>query len=205
MHELADAVRECGDVAVQLAFVDVLGPTVAQALATLAGPVVLVPAFLAAGYHVRAEVPGEVGASRHADVRVTRALGPDPALAAAQHTRLLDVGWRPGDAVVLAAVGSTDVRALDDVRVAARLLSQELAAPVQPAYAVAGEPTVAEAVSRLRADGATRVLVSPYLLAPGLFQSRLSEAGADGVGAPLGVHSAVVELVLQRYRAALIR
>jgi len=139
VHELAAALRVRG-AAVHVAFVDVLGPTVAEVLAKVAAPVVLVPAFLAAGYHVRADVPGQIRDSGRQDVRVTPALGPDAVLAAVQHARLAEAGWQRGDAVVLAAVGSADPRALDDVAEAAVLLSEVLDAPVRHGYAVAAGP-----------------------------------------------------------------
>lgn len=199
VHELAAAVAARGPT-VRVAFVDVLGPTVAEVLAGLDEPVVLVPAFLAAGYHVRTDVPGQVRAGGHLRVQITPALGPDGLLAAVQHARLRAAGWQAGDAVVLAAVGSSDPRALAEVRRAVELLSRELEQPVGLGYAVMATPTVPEVVAQLRAQGAQRVLVSPYLLAAGLFHTKLAVAGADAVAAPIGVHPALVELVLQRYR-----
>jgi len=199
VHELADAVRAKG-VTVHVAFADVLGPTVAEVLMVVEGPVVLVPAFLASGYHVRTDLPGEVRVSGHPEVRMARALGPDATLAAVQHARLREAGWRPGDGVVLSAVGSADSHALADVETAAKLLSVELGEPVALGYGVMASPTVPVAVAQLRAAGARRVLVSPYLLAPGLFHRKLVAASADGVAAPMGVHPLVVELVVQRYR-----
>lgn len=201
VQALAAAVRAHG-VAVRVAFVDVLGPTVSEVLAAVSGPVVLVPAFLAAGYHVRTDVPGEVSVSGHGAVQVTPALGPDPVLAAVQHARLLEAGWQHDEAVVLTAVGSADSRARDDVAQAARLLSDELGVAVRHGYAVAAEPTVAAVVAEMRVAGARRVVISPYLLAPGLFHTKLADAGADAVAAPLGVHPLVVELVVARYRSA---
>jgi len=62
---------------------------------------------------------------------------------------------------------------------------------------------VEEVVARVREEGARRVCIAPYLLAPGLFHTKLADAGADAVADPLGVHPLVVELVLQRYGAAL--
>ncbi|MGH4021522.1 MAG: sirohydrochlorin chelatase, partial [Pseudonocardiaceae bacterium] len=67
----------------RLAFVDVLGPSLREVLASVRGPVTVVPAFLAAGYHVRVDVPREVAASGRRDVTVTRPLGPHPAVVAA--------------------------------------------------------------------------------------------------------------------------
>lgn len=200
VQELADAVRATG-LAVHVAFVDVLGPRVSDVLTAVAEPVILVPAFLAAGYHVHTDVPDQVGTSGHRRVRVTPALGPGAVLARVQHARLQEAGWRPGDRVVLAAVGSADPRALADVEAAARLLSEELGEPVGLGYGVMAAPTVPDAVAQSRAAGAQRVLISPYLLAPGLFQAKLAAAGADATAAPLGIHPLLVDLVIGRYRA----
>jgi len=46
------------------------------------------------------------------------------------------------------------------------------------------------------------VAVASYLLAEGLFQGRLREAGADVVAAPLGLHPAVIRLACSRRRYA---
>ena len=185
----------------RVAFVDVLGPSPAEALREIRGPVVLVPAFLASGYHVHNDVPREVAESGHGDVVVTRALGPDPVLAGVLAHRLREAGWRPGDAIVLAAAGSSDARALRDVQRAADMLSALTRTTVRIGYVATGEPRVPQVVAELREQGA-RVFVASYLLAEGLFHSRLSDAGADGVAAPLGVTEPVVDLVARRYRAA---
>lgn len=198
---LADAVS--GRVgATRVAFVDVLGPSPSEVLREVAGPVVLVPAFLASGYHVHADVPREVADSGHGRVLVTPALGPDPALARVLVQRLREAGWRPGDAVVLAAAGSSDPRALHDVHRAADMLSALTHRTVSIGYVATGEPRVPQVVEELRERGARRVFVASYLLAEGLFHSRLSGAGADGVTAPLGVTAPVVDLVARRYYAA---
>lgn len=68
-------------------------------------------------------------------------------------------------------------------------------------YVVSAELRVGDAVAQLRADGAQRVIISPYMLAYGVFHTKLGEAGADTVAAPLGVHPLLVQLVLQRYRS----
>jgi sirohydrochlorin ferrochelatase len=74
--DLAERVGHALGVRVRTAFVDVLGPTPAEVLRTVPGPVVLVPAFLAGGYHVRTDIPAHVAASRHPDFIVTDPLGP---------------------------------------------------------------------------------------------------------------------------------
>ncbi|MEV6770395.1 sirohydrochlorin chelatase [Nocardia sp. NPDC051030] len=188
---------------VRTAFVDVLGPSPAEVLGDLGSvPAVVVPAFLASGYHVYQDVPREVAASAHEAVAVTQAMGPDPALAAIMKLRLRDAGWRSGDAVVFAAAGSSDARAREDVRRAAGLLAERLGAPVRTAYIATGEPRVPEVVAAMRESGARRVFIASYLLAHGLFHERLHDAGADGVAEPIGVHPAVVRLLIDRYRTA---
>jgi sirohydrochlorin ferrochelatase len=55
----------------------------------------------------------------------------------------------------------------------------------------------------MRAEGARRVAVASWLLAPGLFQRNLERCGADAVGAPLADHPAVLEVMGTRYAQAL--
>nr|WP_232541459.1 sirohydrochlorin chelatase [Nocardia bovistercoris] len=192
---------------VRTAFVDVLGPSPSEVLRDLGSSdaAVVVPAFLASGYHVYQDVPREVADSGHPAVTVTPAMGPDPALARIMGVRLRAAGWTPGDAVVFAAAGSSDARARKDVRRAAALLAERLGGPVRIGYVATGAPKVAEVVADLRASGARRVFIASYLLAHGLFQQRLHEAGADGVADPIGVHPAVVRLIADRYRTAATR
>ncbi|GGL09138.1 sirohydrochlorin chelatase [Nocardia jinanensis] len=196
---------------VRTAFVDVLGPSPAEVLRDLAArsttagepvPAVVVPAFLASGYHVYQDVPREVAESGHPAVTVTAAMGPDPALARVMALRLRAAGWRPGDAVVFAAAGSSDLRARADVRRAAAVLTAQLATPVRTAYVATGAPRVPEVVEQVRATGQERVFIATYLLAHGLFHDRLHQAGATGVAEPIGVHPAVVRLIADRYRSA---
>ncbi len=182
---------------VLLAFVDVLGPVVREVVAGAPGPVTVVPAFLTSGYHVRTDVPREVAATGRRDVAVTAALGPHPLLVGAMADRLRAAGWRRGDAVVLAAAGSSDPHAVADVRSAAVQLSGEVGARVRVGFVATGAPRVAPLVAGLRAAGELRVAVASWLLAPGLFHRRLAEAGADVVAAPMGVHPGVVDRLVQ--------
>jgi sirohydrochlorin ferrochelatase len=201
--DLADRVgRQLGR-RVRTAFVDVLGPTPADVLAELRDePAVLVPAFLASGYHVRVDVPAFVAASGHPDVTITDALGPSADIVRVLVDRLVESGWRPTDSVILAAAGTSDDRAKRDLRVTATLLSAAIGARVELAYAATGEPRVAEAVATVRARGARRVVVASYLLADGLFQDRLHQSGADVVTAPLVAHPGVARLIARRFRRA---
>ncbi|GAB2924734.1 sirohydrochlorin chelatase [Rhodococcus aerolatus] len=206
VHALAEQVRDRG-IDARVAFVDVLGPTPAEVLREVPGPAVLVPAFLASGYHVRTDVPAGIAESGHTDVAVTAALGPDPVLAQVLVSRLAAAGHRPGDAVVLVAAGSSDPLALADVATAAELLAaalgDALSAPVEVGYVATAVPKVDEVVGRLRERGHDRVALAPYLLAPGLFHDKLASVGADVVAEPLGLDARVVDLVVARYRSAL--
>jgi len=201
--DLADRVgRQLGR-RVRTAFVDVLGPTPADVLAGLRDePAVLVPAFLASGYHVRVDVPAFVAASGHPDVTVTDALGPSADIVRVLVDRLVESGWQPSDSVIMAAAGTSDDRAKRDLRVTATLLSAAIGARVELAYAATGEPRVADAVATMRARGARRVVVASYLLADGLFQDRLHQSGADVVTAPLVAHPGVARLIARRFRRA---
>ncbi|GAA1480051.1 sirohydrochlorin chelatase [Gordonia sinesedis] len=183
------------------AFVDVLGPTPTEVIGDATRRPVLVPAFLAAGYHVRQDIPEHVRDAGRDDTIVTRALGPDPAIAAVTRTRLLDAGWRRGDAVVLAAAGSSDPIALDHVYRSARQLESLIGEPVEVGFIATATPTVPDAIARARRSG-RRVIVASHLLAPGLFHDRLHEYGADAVSAPLGADPRIVDLIVTRMRAA---
>jgi sirohydrochlorin ferrochelatase len=200
-EQVAALAREALGVRVAACYVDVRRPTPADAVAELDGPCVAVPMFLAAGYHVRTDVPAQLAA--FPEVRLAETFGPDPALVAAAAERLIAAGSRPGDAVVLAVAGSSDPHAQADSACAARRLGRLLGGPVTLATIAADGPRVPDAVADLRRDGAERVAVASWLLAPGLFQTKLDDSGADVVSRPLAEHPAVVELIGRRYRAAL--
>jgi sirohydrochlorin ferrochelatase len=189
-------------VAVGLAYADVVGPTMAEALDELPGPVVVVPAFLASGYHVRVDVPAQLAATGRDDVVVAEPLGPDPQLVGVLLDRLAEAGAQPGDTVVLAAAGSRDPGAQDDLRTAAALLTARVGHEVPVGYIAGGEPRVASVVASAASRG-PRVVAAAWLLAPGEFHRRLGDAGAAVVAEPLGDHPDVVAVVVARYRAAL--
>jgi sirohydrochlorin ferrochelatase len=189
-----------GALGARLAFVDVLGPALREVLAEVSGPVTVVPAFLAAGYHVRVDVPREVAASGRRDVTVTEPLGAGPAAVAAVEGRLREAGRHRDAALVLAAAGSSDPRAVADVRAAARRLSMLDGRPVHVAYLASGAPRLSELVDQLRAAGERRVAVGCWLLAPGAFHRAAIGCGADVVSAPLGTHPAVLDRLAELSR-----
>ncbi len=156
-------------------------------------PVVVVPAFLAAGYHVRVDIPGQIRRSGRPAV-LTPCLG--PALVPAAHERLVEAGWRRGDPVVLAAAGSSDPRARADVARAAARLGELTGGPVRVGYVAGTGPRIA--------DMAAGYAVASWFLAPGLFHRIAAASGAALVAEPLGAHPLVADLVVRRYRTGII-
>jgi sirohydrochlorin ferrochelatase len=191
------------------AFVDVQPPTVADVVAELSAaghPAVVVPLLLSGGYHVHVDIAGAVAAAP--GTVAARPLGPDPRLAEVLLDRLRAAGADPrdpGTAVVLAAAGSSDVRAVADVAETAAVLHRAWAGPVTTGYGSAASPTVPDAVAAARLAGAERVVVAAYLLAPGHFHDKLAGAGADAVTAPLLPDVRLAAVLLDRYDAALQR
>lgn len=195
---------------VDVAFVDVVGPTPTEVLMrakTCDRPAIVVPAFLSRGYHVRADLPAHVAASAHPNVLVTPALGPSGQIARIVGDQLVKCGWRPGDSVILAAAGTSDAAARTDLHTTATLVSALTGSRVRLAFA-AGDAQLPEALERVvtraraRRPGG-RVVVASYLLADGLFQQRLHGCGADLVSEPLSTHPGLARLVANRFRRAL--
>jgi sirohydrochlorin ferrochelatase len=188
------------------AFVDVQPPTVVDVVAGLSAtgrPAVVVPLLLSGGYHVHVDIAGAVAGAE--DAVAARPLGPDPRLGEVLHDRLVQAGADPRDpltAVVLAAAGSSDPRAVADVENTADLLQRTWAGAVTTGYGSAAHPTVPDAVLAARRAGAERVVVASYLLAPGHFHDKLGGAGADAVTAPLLPDERIAAVLLDRYDAA---
>ena len=113
-------------------------------------------------------------------------------------------------AVVLAWAGSRRPAAIAAIAgVAARWQAARGWRAVVPAYAAAGSPTPAGAVSALLRGGAPAVVVATYLLAPGRFADQVAEsslgAGAAAVSGARGAAPELARLVLLRYAAAIAR
>ncbi|MFI9594861.1 sirohydrochlorin chelatase [Nonomuraea sp. NPDC052265] len=189
---------------VELGFLEISGPPLADVLPAVHGPVVVVPLLLAGGYHVHIDLP-EVIAARRPDALVAGPLGPHSLLTSALARTLDRAGLRGADTVILAAAGSSDPAGLADVRAAARRLAVRLSRPVTAAFAASGTPSLPGAVDRARVRSGGRVLVASYVLAPGFFHDRLAGAGADLVTAPLAPDPAVTALIWHRFDEALER
>jgi sirohydrochlorin ferrochelatase len=180
---------------IRVAFVQHAQPSLPRALAEVGHHAVVVPLLLSSGYHLTTDI---APSAKH----VAGPLGPDHLLVIALMRRLAEAHVPKGVGVVLAAAGSSDPKAAEQVAAQADLLAAELDAPVVPAFAASGQPSVEHAVAHLRKQTRGPVAVASYLLAPGLFHDRLAKSGADWVTAPLGDHPAVAALVIDRYRTA---
>jgi sirohydrochlorin ferrochelatase len=211
---------------VRAAFLDHCAPSLPQVLGSVSaasdpgtrGPAVVVPLLLTAAYHSKADIPAQLAAAAAArpglDVACAGTLGPHALLLAALERRLREAGVAAGDAkaraatsVALAAAGSSDPAANATIaELAARWARERGWRAVVPCYASAAGPRPAEAVRALRAGGAARVAVATYLLAPGYFADKVSDAalgaGADAVSGVLGAAPEVADVVLDRYLAA---
>ncbi len=195
------------------AFLGHAPPSLPQVMSTIKADrqVRVLPLLLTAAYHSKADIPRlltRVGREfPRLQVSYGATLGPHPLLLRALERRLAEQapGTDPAQTgVVLAAAGSSDPEANATI---ARLASQwqDRAGwfAVRPAYASAAEPSPAAAVAGLLQDGASRVVVATYLLAPGLFadQIRTSSlaAGAAAVSPALGACPEVAEVLLDRF------
>lgn len=180
---------------VDLCFLDVLEPGLTSRLSTLAGPVVVVPILLSAGYHVHDDIPA-AAADR---ATVARHLGPDRVLSNVLAARLAATGGDGAETVTLVASPSTRASAVREVAAAAADLAAVLGRTVQP---LAVGATLADSLAALPG----RVAVATYLLSEGHFFDNLcaaaSQAGALAVAAPLGAHPAIAELIVARYDEA---
>lgn len=187
---------------VELSYLEISSPLLADVLPAVRGPVVVVPLLLAGGYHVHIDLP-DVIAEHRPDAMIAGWLGPHRLLTSVLARKLARAGLRSTDAVVLGAAGSSDPAALADVRAAAHQLALRLARPVTAAFASAGSPSLDEAMERLGSTPAARVAIASYVLAPGFFHDRLGSAGAGLVSDPLGADPDVAALIWHRYDEAL--
>ena len=217
--ELVAAARERSPgLDLRTAFLGHAPPSLPQVLGTIEADreVTVLPLLLTAAYHSKADIPRVLArtprGSRRARVSYGETLGPHPLLLDALDRRLAEAD--PGahrdparTAVVLAAAGSSDPEANATIaRMAAQWQARTGWLAVRPAYASAAEPSPATAVAGLLRDGAPRVVVATYLLAPGLFADRIRHtalaAGAAIVSPALGACAEVADLMLYRFAQA---
>lgn len=184
---------------VQLGFVDIHEELLASTVHRLESSVI-VPTFLAAGYHVAHDVAEAVRLSGGRSV-ATAHVGPD--LTEAIHDRLLELG-SPGDAVILAAIGSKRPGATAEVHRTAARLSALLERPVHPGFIFASDPSLEEVAATLRSDGHARISVATHALLPGLYQHHIAALGLPASD-PVGLHPLLVSAIISRYLSTVNR
>ncbi|MEV7775805.1 sirohydrochlorin chelatase [Kitasatospora sp. NPDC086791] len=197
-------------VEVVTAYLDHCAPRIPQVVGRLADAVA-VPLLLNRAFHAKHDIPAALRAAG-SRLPVAEVLGPSPLLLAALERRLAEAGLdvsspavRARTGVVLAAAGSSDPAADAATRaVAAEWRRSRGWAAVEVAYASAAGPRVPDALAALRAAGAERTAVSPYLLAPGLLPDRIAAAaaGADVLADVLGPAPELATLLLHRHDEA---
>ncbi|MGW4093781.1 sirohydrochlorin chelatase [Nocardia sp. NPDC004750] len=204
------------DLDVRTAFLDLTAPSVEQVVDAVAADghthAVVTPLLLGSAFHARVDLPGLLAAARarHLGLRLTQAdvLGVDAGLVGALRDRVIAAcaGHRFADrrlGVAVAAVGSSSAAANARTAEVATRLAARTGWRTEICFATT-EPSVTEAISRLRAHGAEHVLVAPWFLAPGLLTDRLVDAAPEAIHADvLGTHPALTEVILDRYHAAI--
>ncbi|MFH9354176.1 sirohydrochlorin chelatase [Kitasatospora sp. NPDC017646] len=195
---------------VATAYLDHCAPRIPQVVGRLTDAVA-VPLLLNRAFHAKHDIPAALRTAGSA-LPVADVLGPSPLLLAALDRRLAAAGLDVGSAavrsrtgVVLAAAGSSDPAADTTTRaVAAEWRRTRGWAAVEVAYASASGPRVPDALAALRAAGAERTAVAPYLLAPGLLPDRIAATASDAdvLADPLGPAPELAALLLERYDRA---
>ena len=194
------------DVAVELGFLEVIGPTIGEALDRLAArgcaEVVAAPLLLFTAGHARRDVPEAVrdGAARAGlVVRQSDALGGHPDILALTQQRrreaLASLATVPAENTVLLMIGRgssdpTAHRQLHDFALA----SSPCQARIELGFVAAARPTLEEAIENAAAgahvgsgDSVRRVVVQPHLLFRGHVEEQVTAAVARGRQAHPGI------------------
>lgn len=198
---------------VRVAFCENNSPSLVDVLPRLSGAAVVTPFLLANAYHARIDIPRQIAecgaAERGVDVCQAEVLGEDDRLVSVLRQRVTELGISRLDdrlGVLVVAIGSSNAAAnARTAEVAPKLLDGTRWTAATSAFATRPEPSLADAVHRLRRRGARRVVIAPWFLAPGRLPDRVQRF-AHGAGipmaAPLGAHRLVAETVLDRFDAA---
>lgn len=182
---------------VRVAFLELARPAPAEVLAAMPAGTIVVPLLLTRAYHGTVDLPAQVAGF---DCTVTDTLGSasEPLLEAL----IRRLPRRDFDALVLAAAGTRVQAARRTVREVAEALGERLGLACRVAYAAGATPSGAEAVAALRNEGARRVGVASYFLAPGRLYDMVTrsalDAGAVAAAPPLGASWRLAELLLSR-------
>ena len=204
---------------VHVAFLDLSVPSLRDAVDAVAqagyARAVVVPLLLGSAYHSRVDLPALLAeaSARHPGLELVQApvLGDDERLVTALRDRIVAAGADIDDptvGVALSAVGSSSGSANAVTRSLAARVSAGTAWSGAEVCFAAAEPAVADVIERLRADGARRITVGSWFLAPGLLTERIRRSAATAapdvlVADPLGAHALLPQVIVDRYRYAL--
>lgn len=197
---------------VRVAFLEHNSPNLVDVLRGLSpnDEAVVTPLLLADAYHARIDIPRQIATCAAPD-RVRRAgvLGEDDRLVSVLRRRVTALGVSRLDeslGVLLVAIGASDPAVnARTARVAPKLLALTGWAGATTAFATGPERSLAEGIGRLRRQGARRVVIAPWFLAPGLLPDRVqrfAQAAGIKMAAPLGAHRLLAETVLDRFDQA---
>lgn len=197
--------RVAPEYAVRVAFCEHSTPNLRDVLRETTGDTIVAPLLLASAYHARVDIPAMIAESG-VDLRVAPTLGEDSRLVQVLGERLTSAGasrFDPELGVVVVAVGSSRAAAnAQTATIAAPLSRGTRWAGVEVAFATEGpQPSVPEAVERLRARGATKLMIAPWFLAHGRITDRVAAYAAQAgitMAQPLGAHRLVAATVLDR-------
>ncbi|MEE4541435.1 sirohydrochlorin chelatase [Streptomyces sp. V4-01] len=206
-------------------FIELSPPPLADSVAAMAADGVrefaAVPLVLVSAGHAKGDIPAALAREkqRHPGTSFAygRPLGPHPGLLAVLERRLDEAvagADRAATTVLLVGRGSTDPDANAEVFKAARLLWEGRGlAGVETAFVSLADPSVPAGLERCRRLGATRVVVLPYFLFPGVLPDRVREQAhgwardAPGVDVRcadvIGPEPELAALVMERYHETL--
>jgi sirohydrochlorin ferrochelatase len=189
------------ELSIELCWLERAEPLLPDKLASLAGPVVVVPLLLSTGYHVKTDITAAV-ADRE-QTAVARQLGPDRRITQVVYERLMAGRGPDHEDVVLFSAGSSDPEAFEQLTV--------VAAHLQRAIRLAegtDQTTVYPSFLSTEDGWATELPEDPdaanYLLAPGHFNDLLRTQAATGLNAryiaePIGAHPLVAKVICDRF------
>lgn len=166
-------------------FIELSQPPVTEAVASLVGQghreLIALPLVLVAAGHGKGDIPAALAREqvRHPGMTYSygRPLGPHPALLDILEQRIekaLGGTERTNTHVLLVGRGSTDPDANAEIAKVARLLWEGRGyAGIEPSFVSLADPGVPAGLEKLRRLGASRIIVAPYFLFPGILPDRI--------------------------------
>jgi len=205
-------------------FIELSRPPVTEAVASLVGQghrdLIALPLVLVAAGHGKGDIPAALVREqvRHPGMTYSygRPLGPHPALLDILEQRIekmLGDTERADTHVLLVGRGSTDPDANAEIAKVARLLWEGRGyAGVEPSFVSLADPGVPAGLDKLRRLGASRIVVAPYFLFPGILPDRIvAQTEAFALEHPfmmievaelIGDCDELADLVIERYLEA---